>query len=130
MQKISEIFIILDDSPGSVGELMRIIKKKGISIYAIGLFIDTARLHVSDPDKALKVIQEKGYPGELREVLRVDLPNRPGSLMELTQKIGNAGINIIYLYGVLGEKDQQQGTLILEVDKIQLTMDIFKNHKF
>ena len=129
MQKISELYILLDDRPGTVGELTRILKKKNISIYGIGLFIDTARLHVSDPEKALEAVQEKGYVVELRDVLRVELPNRPGALMELTQKIGNAGININNLYGALGEKEKS-GIIIMEVDNIKLTLDIFKTHKF
>jgi hypothetical protein len=129
MEKVSEVFVILEDSPGSVGELTKVIKKIGVSIYAIGLFIDSARLHVSDPELTLKSFQEKGYQAELRDVLRVELPNRKGALMELTQKIGNAGINIFYLYGALGEKENK-GIVILEVDNTQLTLDIFKNHKF
>lgn len=129
MEKISEVFVILEDKPGTISELTRVIKKKGISIYAIGLFIDTARIHVSDAEKALYAIQEVGYPAEIREVLRIDLPNRQGALMELTQKIANAGINIHYLYGTMAE-DQKSGIIILEVDQPQLTLDIFRNHKF
>jgi hypothetical protein len=129
MQKISELYILLDDRPGTVGELTRILKKKKISIYGIGLFIDTARLHVSDPEKAFEAVQEKGYVVELRDVLRVELPNKPGALMELTQKIGNAGININNLYGALGEKEKS-GIIIMEVDNLKLTVDIFKTHKF
>jgi len=129
MKTISELYVLLNDRPGSIGDLARVLKKKKISIHAIGLFIDTARLHVSDPDLALKSIQDQGYQVELREVLLVDVPNKPGVLMELAQKLGNAGININHLYGVMGEK-QARGKLILEVDNKQLALDIFKNHDF
>ncbi len=129
MEKISEVFVILDDKPGSVGDLTKVIKKIGVSINAVGLFIDSARLHVSDPELTLKTFQDKGYPAELRDVIRVELPNKKGALMELTQKIGNAGINIYHLYGALGDKESK-GVVILEVDNIQLTLDIFKNHIF
>jgi len=127
MKKISELYVLLENRPGAVGDLARVLKKKGISIHAIGLFIDTARLHVSNPDLALKTVQEQGYQVELREVLHVDVPNRAGVLMELTQKLGNAGINIKHLYGALGE-NQERGILIMELDDLQLAMDIFKNH--
>ena len=55
--------------------------------------------------------------------------NRRGVLLEITQKLGNAGININHMYGALGE-NQQRGVLIMEVDNIKLAMDIFKNHDF
>ena len=128
MQKISELYVLLENSPGTVGELARVLKKKGVSIYAIGLFIDTARLHVSDPELARQVMQDQGYQVELRDVLHIDVPNKPGVLMELTQKLGNAGININHLYGAMG-KSQERGILIIEVDNIQLALDIFKNHQ-
>jgi len=128
MQKVSELYVLLENRPGTVGELARVLKKKGISIYAIGLFIDTARLHVSDPQLALQSIQEQGYQVELRDVLHIEVPNKSGVLMELTQKIGNAGININHLYGAMG-KNQKQGIIIMDVDNIQLALDIFKNHE-
>jgi len=127
MQKISEVFVLVEDRPGSIGDLTRIIKKKGLNILGIGVFIDTARLHVDDAQKALAVLQESGYQAELREVLRVVLPNQKGALMELTQKLGNAGINIKYLYGTM-EENQKNGVVILEVDQLQLAQNIFKEY--
>lgn len=129
MKKITELFVLLDDKPGTIGDLTRIFKKKNISIFAIGLFIDTARIQVSSPEKALEYVQEHGYQAELREVLGLVLPNHQGALMELTQKLGNAGININYMYGTMEQK-QKQGLIILEVDNADLALDIFKNHKF
>ena len=129
MQKISELYVILEDIPGTVSELLRILKKKNISIYAVGLFIDTARLHVSDPQKGLEVVQESGYVVELREVIRVKLPNKPGVLYEIAHKVANAGININNLYAAVDSTDKE-GVVIIETDNIPLTLDIFKNDKF
>jgi len=128
MDTILELFVLLDDKPGSISELTRLLKKKRISIFAIGLFIDTARLYVSHPEKALEAIQDNNYQAELREVLRVQLTNRQGALMELTQKMANADINIKYMYGTM-EENQKRGVIILEVDNTDLAMDIFKNDR-
>jgi len=129
MEKITEVFVILEDKPGSLSNLTKILKKKNISIHAIGLFIDSAGIYVSDPKKALETILENGLQAELRDVLKIILPNRAGMLHELTQKLGKAGININNLYSTLHEK-QKDGLVILEVDNMQLAIDIFKNHKF
>ena len=129
MKKITELFVLLDDKPGSVYELTRVLKKKKINIEAIGLFIDTARLLVSRPEEARKALQEHGYQADVREVLSVELPNRQGILMEVTQKLSNAGINIIYLYGTM-HTGQNSGLIILEVDNMQLALGLFANHKF
>ena len=121
--------MVLEDRPGTLGALSRVLKKKGISIYAIGVFNDTARLYVSDPAKGQEALKEHGYAVELAEVLRVVLPNRQGAMMELTMKLGNAGINIKYLYGAL-ESKQKKGTVILEVDRPDLALDIFSSQDF
>jgi hypothetical protein len=129
MKKILELYVILEDAPGTVSELLRVLKKNKISIYAVGLFIDTARLHVSNPQKGLEVIQEHGYVVELRDVIRVELTNKPGMLYEIANKVANAGININNLYGAVGEKESK-GIIIMETDNIPLTLDIFQNDKF
>ncbi len=127
MEKVSEVFVVLEDSPGSIGELCRVLKKKGINILAIGVFFDTARLHVDNTAKAIQVLQEYDYQTEEREALRVTMPNKPGMLSHLTEKLGKAGINIKYLYSTL-TKEQTNGIVILEVDQLQLAVDIFREH--
>jgi len=129
MEKINELYVVVENRPNTAGELFRILKKKKISIYAVGIFQDTARLYVSDPEKAVEALQENNYVVEEREVLQVLLPNRQGALLELTVKLGNAGINIEYLYGAL-EPNQGNGIVIFEVDQPDLAIEIFRNHKF
>jgi hypothetical protein len=129
MKKIRELYVVIEDRPNSAGELFRLLKKRNISIYAVGIFLDVARLYVSDSVKTLSLLQENDYVVEEREVLMITLPNREGALMELTMKMGNAGINIDYLYGAL-EPKQKTGAIILEVDKPDLVVDIFRHHSF
>ncbi|MBN2366204.1 MAG: hypothetical protein EH225_09440 [Calditrichaeota bacterium] len=129
MEKIKELYVIIEDRPNSAGDLFRILKKKNISVYAVGIFQDTARLYVSDPQKTVATLHANNYVVEERDVLRLSLPNRQGALMELTMKLGKAGINIDYLYGAL-EPKQKKGTIILEVDQPELALQIFRNHEF
>lgn len=129
MEKIAEVYVVLENKPGVAGEMARVLKKKNIAIYAIAMFIDFARMYVSDPQGAVKALQDNGYQAELREALRETMPNRRGALMELTQKLGNAGINIDYMYGSMLET-QAQGIVILEVDQPELALQIFRNHRY
>lgn len=129
MERIKELYVILENRPNTAGELFRLLKKKKIAVYATGIFQDTARLYVSDTVKGLLALQENNYVVEEREVLQVVLPNYQGALMELTMKLGNADINIEYLYGAL-EPEQKSGIVILDVDRPDLAMKIFQNHQF
>ncbi len=129
MEIIKEVYVVLENKPGTAGQLTRILKKYKIAIYAIAMFFDFARMYVSDAEKTAKVLATHGYQVETREVLRMKLPNRIGALMEVAQKLGNAGINIDYLYGAMQEK-QKNGIVILEVDQPELAIKLFKTHRF
>ena len=129
MEKITELYVLMDNRPKTSAEVCRILKKKRISIYAIGVFIDTGRFYVSHPEKASEVLRENGYEVEEREVIKEVLPNKQGALMELTTKLGNAEINIEYLYGAM-EVQQKRGTIIMEVDKPDLAIELFRNHSY
>jgi hypothetical protein len=129
MKKIKELFVVLENRPNAAGNLFRLLKKKDLSVYGVGIFQDTARLYISDSQKALEVLLENNYVVEERDVIQIILPNRQGALMELTMKTGNAGINIEYLYGAL-EPKQKKGVIVLGVDNINLALEIFRHHKF
>ena len=78
------------------------------------MFIDFARVHVNDAQKALELLQKHGYQVELRQALRVILPNKRGQSDGARQKNRQRRRNIDYLYCALQEP--KRGTVILEVD--------------
>jgi hypothetical protein len=40
---------------------------------------------------------------EERDVVEVEMPNKPGELQKVAKKIADAGINIEYMYGTAGK---------------------------
>ncbi len=129
MEKIKEIFVVIENKPGEISKLCRLLKKKNISISGIGVYEDVARLYVSNPEKTLGILHDLSYQADVHEVLAVILPNKAGTLFEVTQKLANAGINILSLYSTMLSK-QKKAMVILEVDKTDLAVDIFKTHKY
>ena len=125
MQRITEIFVVLDNRPSILGELCSQLSENGINIEAIGVFQDTAKLHVKNINKAMKVLSKLNYVTELRDVLKVDLENRPGALAELSSKLGDKGINIEYCYGALNKKGDA-AAVILDVSDIDRALEILK----
>jgi hypothetical protein len=123
MERITEIFVILENKPSILGELCSHLAENEINIEAIGVFHDTAKLYVKNVNKALKLLTKLNYTTELRDVLRVDLENRPGALAELTTRLGNRGINIEYCYGTLSRKGNAT-SVILDVSDIEKALAI------
>ncbi len=50
-------------------------------------------------NKAIDLLSKKDYLFDIMPVVAVELDNRPGELAKIATKIGDAGININYVYG-------------------------------
>ena len=122
-EKATEIYVILENKPSQLGELCSFLAENGINIEAIGVFHDTAKLCVQNLNKAVKLLGKLNYTTELRDVLRVDLENRPGALAELTTKLGDEGINIEYCYGTLARKGNLV-SVVMDVSDIDRALKI------
>lgn len=125
MEKITEIFVVLENRPSTLGEFCSHLAENKINIEAIGVFQDTAKVYVKNVNKAMKVLDKLDYTTEVRDVLRVDLENRPGALAEVASKLGNKGINIEYCYGTLSKKGNMTA-VILDVSDIDRALEILK----
>lgn len=125
MERITEIFVVLENRPATLGELCSHLAESRINIEAIGVFQDTAKLYVKNVNKAIKILDKLDYTTEMREVLKVDLENRPGALAEVATKLGNKGINIEYCYGALSKKGNTTA-VIMDVSDVDKALKVLK----
>lgn len=125
MERITEIFVVLENKPSTLGDLCSHLAENGINIDAIAVFQDTAKLLVSNVNKAMKILSKLDYTTELRDVLLVQLENRPGALSEMATKLGNKGINIEYCYGTLSKK-KNSTDIIIDVSDIDKAIKILE----
>jgi len=106
-------------------ELCSHLAENKINIEAIGVFQDTAKLYVKSVNKAMKLLSKLNYVIEMREVLKVDLENRPGALAEIASKLGNKGVNIEYCYGTLSKKGNL-ASVIIDVSNVEKAAKILE----
>ena len=125
MEKITELFVVVDNRPGALGELLGCLGREKINIEAIGLFQDAAKLSVSDVDRAVKLLRQHNYQVEMREVLRLHLDNKPGSFALVVSRIGAAGINIDYCYSTVAT-GQKNAAVIIDVEDLERAMSVLK----
>ncbi len=123
MERITEIFVVLENKPSTLGDLCSHLAENGINIDAIGVFQDAAKLLVNNVNKAMKILSKLDYTIELRDVLLVQLENHPGALSEMATKLGNKGINIEYCYGTLSKK-KNSTAVIIDVSDIEKALKI------
>jgi hypothetical protein len=123
IERITEIYVILENKPSVLGDLCGFLAENDINIEAIGVFHDTAKLYVQNLNKAVKLLGKLNYITELRDVLKIDLENRPGALADITTKLGDEGINIEYCYGTLSRKGNTV-SVIVDVSNIERAVQV------
>jgi hypothetical protein len=125
MERVTELFVVVENRPGALGDLLGHLNKEKINIEAIGLFQDIAKISVSDVDRGMKALIRGNFQVERREVIRIDLDNKPGSFAFVVSRLGAAGINIDYCYGTVG-KGQKSATVMLDVEDLDTAMSVLQ----
>ena len=118
MQIGTQLAVFLENRPGTLARVCEAMAEAKINIYAISTS-DTVdhtvlRMVVSDPRKALFLLEERGTLAVESEVILVEGKNRPGALASIARRLGEAKINVDYCYCASGPKSRN-GLLVLRV---------------
>jgi hypothetical protein len=98
-----DLTVILEDRPGTLADMGEALGNAGINIDGVcGLPCEgkgVIHILVEDAAEARRVLEAGGFEvTDEREVLLLEVENRPGSLGETARKIANAGVNIEFIY--------------------------------
>jgi len=118
MQIATQLAIFLENRPGTLARVCEALGEAGINILAISTS-DTVdhtvvRMVVSDPRRALFLLEERGTLVVESDVLLVEGENVPGSLAVLGKRLAAHKVNIEYLY-CASNPDARHGCLVLRV---------------
>jgi hypothetical protein len=105
----TDLTVVLKDEPGQLATLGEATGAAGVNIEGMCAFTGEGRgiIHVliaSDAvERASRALTDAGLGiADQREVLVVDVADRPGSLGELARVLAEAGVNIELLYTTFG----------------------------
>jgi len=105
----TDLTVVLRDEPGELARLGASTGAAGINIEGMCAFTGEGRgfIHVLIADetvrRAVSALEEAGLGVvDEREVLVVDIEDRPGSLGELARELAEANVNIELLYTTFG----------------------------
>jgi hypothetical protein len=120
--KVEQISIFLENKSGRLADVTRIIGEGGINIRALTL-ADTSdfgilRLIVNDSTRALDILKKAGFTVGMTEVVAIEVPDRPGGLADIMDRIGEKGINVEYMYAFV-EKSGDNAVVIFRFDDLE-----------
>jgi hypothetical protein len=103
MQVEQQLSVFLVNRPGVLAAVCRDLSEHRINIEAVTIanVVDHAvvRMVVSDPVAAVHLLEERGVLVIVSDVLAIELPDRPGAIEALAERLGKADVNIDYMYG-------------------------------
>ena len=103
---IKQISVFLENKPGKLFELTKLLADNGIDMRALSIAETTdfgiARLIVGDAYGAARVLREGQFIAQYSDVLAFAVPDEPGGLHRLLGAFNDAQVNIEYMYAVLG----------------------------
>lgn len=107
VSRIEQVSVFIENRPGRLVEMLSALREKKINIEAMSLAdapdFGIVRMIVSDPRLGVDVLHQAGFTARSTPVLRVEIPNRPGGLVEtVAQPLAKANLNVEYIYGFLG----------------------------
>jgi hypothetical protein len=120
-----DLTVRLEDKLGTLAALGEALGAAGVNIDGIcGVTSDgegLLHLLVEDPEIARRTLEESGFDLEVeRQVLLVDIINRPGELGGIARRLAEAGLSIDLLYLTAGMD------LVIGVEPVEQALKILR----
>ncbi len=124
MPRAKALKLNVEDRPGILGEIASALGAKSINVRAIHAYAEQGRgvvcVVVDKLAAANKVLTSRGLKPEQEELLEVEMLDKPGALGAVTKKLGDAGVNIRYVF--VGTGGGRRTTVYLAVSDIAAAM--------
>ncbi len=130
--KVEQISIFLENKPGALTDVARILGEGGVNIRALSL-ADTKdfgilRLIVNDNEKAKAILGAKGFTVRKTEVVAVEVPDRPGGLADILMILSEAKVNVEYLYAFV-QQTGENAIIIFRFDETDRAISVLSEKK-
>ena len=127
---LKQLSIFLENKSGRLTEVLETLGKEKINIIALSI-ADTSeygilRLIVSDPEKAYRLLKDRGLSVNLTEVLSVKTATEAGSFAKLLRILSDENISIEYMYAFSVEG---KAILVMRTEDKEKAIEAIHKHK-
>ena len=113
---VKQISVFLENKPGKLAEFAAVLSAQKINLRAISVAeaadFGIARIIVDDVFNAVTILKSENYICKITDVLAVQVQDEPGMLANMVGVLGSEGINIEYMYTILGKKSDNAYMII------------------
>lgn len=117
---VKQISVFMENRPGRLAEITKILSENGIDIRAINIADTTdfgiLRMIVNDEVKAEKVLRENDMTANISEVIAISISDSVGAFGKVIGLLKDEEISIEYIYSFIGEKSTKAVIVIKTSD--------------
>lgn len=108
---VKQLSVFIENRPGSLAHFADLLRANSIDLRALSIAdvedYGILRVIVDDVHKTSIVLKNANYIFKITPVIAVPLKDKPGNLADVLDILGNAEINIEYLYAFVGRQAGQ-----------------------
>jgi hypothetical protein len=118
---VQQVSIFLENKSGRLAEVCVTLGAHSINIRALCI-ADTSdfgilRLIVNDPAQATAILQEAGFSVGSTSVIALQIPDRPGGLGWVLERLDSASVNVEYMYAFFVRREGDAVVLFRVADE-------------
>lgn len=124
---VEQISIFVENKSGRLAEVTEALAGAGVNIRALSLADTTdfgiLRVIVNDTEKAKRILAEGGFTVMKTDVVAVEVPDQPGGLASILRMIGEAGMNVEYMYAFV-KHGAENAIVVFRFDELDAAISV------
>lgn len=126
---VKQISVFIENTPGRLADFTKVLAENNIDLVSLSIADTThfgiLRGIVADSEFACKVLTEHGYSVKVTDVLAVCVPDKPGGLAAILEKLAEKNVALEYLYSFV-RTSGDQALIIMRVDKLEDAVSVLR----
>ena len=120
---LNQISVFVENQPGKMQHLTQVLADHNVDMRALSLAetsdFGIVRIIVNDAYAASTILKDEGFIHSITKVLGVSIPDQPGGLNKVLKILGEAEINVEYMYAFLGSRRADHAYMIFHVQDVK-----------
>lgn len=118
----NEVRIFVENKPGKLSRIAELLGNAKIDILALDVADDgqfgVVKLLTADPERTKQILSEANMTVAFNRVACIEIPDKPGGLLHLSEALKAADLNVTEAYGCILERGKR-AVFVVKGDKLE-----------